>query len=1101
MREDTELEKMRSLIRGARDESRAVGRSHRCNRSVPPGGSMDDLERASRAESDQPLFRPGAEVERSLLAQFWKWCEAETSRRYPDYDAFDRFSVEKFRDFWRLFLRWSELPWEADAEPVCVGDFCETATFFPDVRLNYAECLLDGTPDLPAVTTCHADGGRHRLTRGELKAKVAALAAALDRLGVRPGDRTVAIGRNNAEVAIAALATAALGATFSSCAPDMGVPAILARFAPLKPTVLFGTFRRELWDTGTPAASRVAETAAGLSALTLVVALDDGPIPDNLSAGRAAVSLLRLDDLARTSGTQTEEWPRRPFNLPLFIMFSSGTTGPPKCILHGAGGTLLEHVKEHRLHCDLRAGDKLFFQTSCGWMMWNWQLSALASGVEIVLYDGPLGAPETFWRVVAQEGVTVFGTNPAYLQFCQAAGFSPGRGFDLSALRAVLSTGSILFPGQYDWVRDHVKRGLPLQSISGGTDIIGCFVLGNPTLPIYRGDIQCRSLGLDVRALLRPGDSSRIGELICASPFPSRPLGFYGDPRGVRFHEAYFAQNPGVWTHGDLIEATPNGGWRLHGRSDGILNVRGIRIGTAEIYGILDGIDTVVEAIAVEQQVPDEEGGTRLVLLVVLRQDAQLDSALVKRIRSDLARLGSPALVPARIADVEALPVTFSGKRSEAAARDAVNGRPVRNLVALRNPECLGAIASHPALRAASPVELAATGAAGRGSTSGLSGERLSAEIKEVCERTLCVSPIGPDDNLLELGADSLAILTMLLAIEARVGTRLPLAALLLAPTVEGLASFLSSTTPEERKRLSEREAGPSIRQATPADQAQVCALLEHGFVESGIKEHVWARIFNHPWSDRTDDRGFVIACGDDIVGFLGTIRARRRIRGVDGLVCNYSSWYVRPEYRGWGVALLAAAIHDDGVTYTSLTPGPTSRAAFGALKFENIETWRIVMPPLVNAPTLRRPAPSIHFDPVIVRSILTDDEHRVFDDHAPFECLQLVVQEGADYAYLVVKRRAQRPPPGLLRRLYPGRFPYSDVLHCSAPALLERHLERVKLAVLAHQRTAALVADSRLFLHRPAGLVIRAYGCCRSPVFQPADLDKLYSEIVLLPI
>ena len=424
-------------------------------------------------------------------------------------------------------------------------------------------------------------------------------------------------------------------------------------------------------------------------------------------------------------------------------------------------------------------------------MMWNWQLSALASGVELVLYDGPLEGPDTFWRIVAEERVTVFGTNPAYLDFCEKAGLSPGRMFDLSALRAVLSTGSILYPRQYDWVGGQVKAMMPLQSISGGTDIIGCFVLGNPNLPVHRGEAQCRSLGLDVRSLPPPDDpEARIGELVCANPFPSRPLGFHGDADGTRFHAAYFAQNPGFWTHGDLIEATPHGGWRLHGRSDGVLNVRGIRIGTAEIYRILADIEEIREAMAVEQQAEEEAGGSRMVLLVVLRDGLVLGNTLAKHIRSELARCGSPAFVPARIAQVAALPVTFSGKRSEAAARDAVNGRPVRNRDAMQNPECLEAIAKHPVLRAPAASRTSRAPAPGRGEIS--DGDGLRGQLQAICERVLGVSPIGWSDNLLGFGADSLAVVNLLLEIEGYAGHPLPLSALLSAPSIEGLATALS---------------------------------------------------------------------------------------------------------------------------------------------------------------------------------------------------------------------------------------------------------------------------------------------------------------------
>jgi acetoacetyl-CoA synthetase len=722
-----------------------------------------------------------ARVAGSQLTAFMRFCEATTGESFPDPAAFHDFSVRDARAFWSLFAEWSELLREGESEPVCTHDDCEQAAFFPGLRLSYAENLLRGDPGHPAVVSVHPDRPPERLTRGELRERVEAAAGGLARLGLATGDRAVAVAANDAAAVVAGLATTALGATFSSAGLDMAAPALVGRFAQLRPKVLFVSLR----GGGQPAAAalpeRVGELVRALPSLTAVVALDDGPPPAGLS-----VPVHRLADL-EADAAEPVPWPRLPFGHPLFVLFTSGTTGPPKCIVHGAGGTLVEHLKEHRLHTDLRPGDRLMFHTSPGWMMWNWQLSALASGCSIVLYDGPVAGPDTLWRIVADEGVTVFGTSPPYLQLCEDSGWSPRRELDLGRLRAVLSTGSVLHDWQYDWVRESVGD-LPVQSISGGTDILGCFVLGNPNLPVRRGRIQCRSLGMDVQ-VLRTAESpagSAVGELVCRNPFPSRPLGFLGDDDGSAFHSAYFEQNPGVWTHGDLIEIDEAGHARMHGRSDAVLNVDGIRIGPAEIYGALHGVEEVAEAMAVDRRgaVPRER--SRLVLLVRLRPGAVLDDELAMRIRRTIGSRTSAAHVPELVVEVPELPVTHSGKRSERAARAAVNGDPVTNALALANPESLDAIAE-----AAAAATRAAPAAA---------PDSTEARVIAIWEEVLGISPIGPDDDFFEVGGSSLASVRLMQALHDRLGVDLALSTLVEAGTPRAMARLIDRPS-EERAR------------------------------------------------------------------------------------------------------------------------------------------------------------------------------------------------------------------------------------------------------------------------------------------------------------
>ncbi|SAK51521.1 acetoacetyl-CoA synthetase [Caballeronia fortuita] len=752
---------------------------------------MDRSEPPNEAKSRLPIFDPPTDrTASSHMAAFTEALRKQTGQPFTRYSELHDFSIRDYRTFWKSFMQWTPgLEWSGEAEPVCVGDICEHARFFPDVRLNYAGNLLGfsiAPADAPALTARHADGRRVRLTRGELRARVARLADALTQLGLREGDRVAGVMRNDADAIVTALAVTAVGATLSTAAPEMGIETLLDRFTQLEPRFLFAHTAPQCFDTGTPLAHKIARLADALPSLAGIVCLDGDP-----SALHAAPPVNSLDALLAAGDPQRVEWKHFDFNHPLFVMFSSGTTGKPKCIVHGTGGSLIEHLKEHRLHSDLRPGDRLYFHTSCAWMMWNWQLSALASGVEIVTYDGPIASVDTLWRIVAEERVSVFGTSPAYLKMCEDAGLVPSREFDLGALRAMMSTGAILFDAQFEWVRDNVKP-LQLQSISGGTDILGCFVLGNPDLPVYAGEAQCKSLGFDVQAWRDGARSQGVGDLVCVNPFPSRPLGFLNDPDGERFHKAYFSANEGVWTHGDQIEFAPEGTARLHGRSDGVLVVRGINVGPDEIYRVLNDIPEIRDGIVVQQRMraadtaadaPGNAIGERLVLLVTLKAGARLTGTLIARIRRDLVRRTSAAHVPDVIAAVDDLPVTHSGKLTEAAVRNAVNGLDVTNAAALRNPASLDAIRHHPALQPR-PDDVPQSYA---------TRDELERLLQTKWEQLFAFAPIGRGDNFFELGGHSLLAARLLAELQPVIGRPIPLATMLRAPTIAKLADVIDN--------------------------------------------------------------------------------------------------------------------------------------------------------------------------------------------------------------------------------------------------------------------------------------------------------------------
>ena len=496
------------------------------------------------------------------------------------------------------------------------------------------------------------------------------------------------------ETIVATLATAAIGAVWSSCSPDFGEAALLDRLGQIEPKVLFGT--AAYWYAGkqVDCLDRLRTVTGQIRSITATVVVPyANPDPD--LAGLPGPAL--YDEIAATEAALDFEW--LPFDHPLYILFSSGTTGAPKCIVHGAGGTLLQHRKEHALHTDLDAGDRLFYFTTAGWMMWNWLISALAGGVTLVLYDGsPLYPdPGVLWRLAEDADINVFGTSARYLSALEQSGYRPRGAHDLSRLRTILSTGSPLAPESYHFVAGQVDPGIQVSSIAGGTDIVSCFMLGNPMLPVYPGEIQCLGLGMDVRIFDPDGNALErgTGELVCARPFPSMPLGFLHDENGSRYRRAYFERFPGVWCHGDFAELTEHGGVVIHGRSDAVLNPGGVRIGTAEIYRVVDQLDDVLEAVAVGQQVGAD---SRIVLFVRLRPGAELTEALEADIRVALRNGLSPRHVPAVILAVDAVPHTLGGKLSELAVRDVIHGRPVANRDALANPECLEQYRNRPEL-------------------------------------------------------------------------------------------------------------------------------------------------------------------------------------------------------------------------------------------------------------------------------------------------------------------------------------------------------------------------------------------------------------------
>ena len=650
----------------------------------------------SNGAPDPALWTPSAErAAGSNLVHFQSWLRDHRGVDVPDFQSLHRWSVERSGEFWAAVWDWCEVRGDLGERLVETpdgdrrqdpGERLRRTRFLPDARLNVAENLMGPPSQEPAIIFRSEDGEASLLTRAGLHDMVGRVQQLLIDAGVGPGDTVAAWMPNRPETYAVMLAAAGLGAVFSSTSPDFGATGVLDRFSQIEPTVLFACADYPYGDRRHDCTERLAAITAGLPSLRRTVMVEPGWI-DGYGAGFGS---------APTPAVFRE----LPFDHPWYVLYSSGTTGPPKCIVHRAGGLLLKHLVEHRLHCDVRPGDRVFYFTTTGWMMWNWLASTLACGAAAVLYDGSPAhpGPDRLFDLVDETRITLFGTSAKFIDACRNAGIRPGATHDLSSLRTITSTGSTLTAEGFDWVYANVKADVHLASISGGTDLCGCLVAGDPTAPVRRGEIQRPALGLDIDVVDEAGEplsAGSEGELVCRSPFPSMPLRFWDDPGDARYRAAYFERIAGVWHHGDFVSRTPSGGFVISGRSDATLNPGGVRIGTAEIYRRVDTLPEVDESIAVGQPYGAD---TRIVLFVRMAAGHELTDELRDTIRGRIRSGLSPRHVPAVIAAVDDIPRTRSGKMTETAVRDVICNRAVRNTAAMANPEALKHFRNRPEL-------------------------------------------------------------------------------------------------------------------------------------------------------------------------------------------------------------------------------------------------------------------------------------------------------------------------------------------------------------------------------------------------------------------
>lgn len=635
------------------------------------------------------LWQPTKErVENANVTRFRLWVNEKYGLDLQSFTALYDWSVSDIEKFWPAIIDYTELKAESWGDRILIdGNKMPGAQFFPDARLNFAENLLVRDDNTDALVFWGEDKVKSRLSWAELNISVSKFSQALRAEGVKKGDRVCGYMPNMSETVIAMLATAAIGATWSSASPDFGVQGVVDRFGQIEPTVMITVDGYHYNGKQHDIREKVRDVVDRIDSLKKVVIVKyafDGT--DTIGIRNS----IAYDDFIAPFEAEKIVFEQVEFNHPLYVMFSSGTTGKPKCIVHGTGGTLLKQVSEHVLHCDVAPGDRVFYFTTCGWMMWNWLMAGLAAGATLLLYDGSPFYPSgnILFDYADAEGMTLFGTSAKYIDALAKAELKPRETHRLSTVRAMTSTGSPLAPESFDYVYRDIKEDIHLASISGGTDILGCFVLASPVLPVKRGVIQTRALGVAVDVFNDDGKSVRNekGELVCTKPFPSMPVGFWNDPDGSRYHSAYFDRFDNIWCHGDYVELDDEGGMVIYGRSDATLNPGGVRIGTAEIYRQVEKLPEIQESIVIGQ---DWDNDVRVILFVVLRENYELDTALIDTIKKQIRTNCTPRHVPAKVIAVADIPRTKSGKITELAVRDVVHGRPVKNQEALANPTAL----------------------------------------------------------------------------------------------------------------------------------------------------------------------------------------------------------------------------------------------------------------------------------------------------------------------------------------------------------------------------------------------------------------------------